>query len=65
MRYNLEPPLVALALGLVLANTGALPALAALSSAHGASRGGDGLCRCHDRLLRASATCPLFAPAGG
>ncbi len=40
-----------------------LPGVAALSSAHAASRTGDGLCRRHNRLLRASATCPLFAPA--
>ncbi len=40
----------------------ALPALAALSSAHAASRTGDGLCRRHDRLLRASASCSSFAP---
>ncbi len=41
----------------------ALPGLAALSSAHAASRAMDGLCLHHERLLRASATCPLFTQA--
>ena len=39
-----------------------MPGLAALSSAHGASRAGDGLCLVHDRLLRSSARCGLFQP---
>ena len=39
-----------------------LPGLAALSSAHGASRADDGLCVLHDRMLRASASCGQFEP---
>jgi hypothetical protein len=37
-----------------------LPGLSSLGSAHGANRTGDGLCRRHDRYLRATASCPLF-----
>jgi hypothetical protein len=39
-----------------------LPMLAALSSAHASSRADDGLCQRHQRLVRASASCPLHAP---
>jgi len=38
----------------------ALPALAALSSANGAARADDGLCRQHDRHVRAGAHCAAF-----
>lgn len=41
-----------------------LPALASLSSAHGSSRGDDGLCLRHDRYVRATATCPAHAVLG-
>jgi hypothetical protein len=40
-----------------------LPGLAALSSAHAASRAGDGYCSRHDRHLRATALCSAFATA--
>ena len=40
-----------------------IPGLATLSSAHGASRAGDGLCLLHDRLLRSSARCASFKAA--
>ena len=43
----------------------ALPALAALSSAHGASRAGDGYCSRHDRYLPATASCAVFSSARG
>ncbi len=39
----------------------AMPALASLSSAHGANRADDGLCALHDRYVRASAVCASFA----
>jgi hypothetical protein len=38
-----------------------LPGLAALSSAHGASRSDDGTCARHDRYVAASAGCASFA----
>ena len=36
--------------------------LGVLSSGFGATRAGDGRCRRHDRLLRATASCDAFAP---
>ncbi len=36
--------------------------LGVLSSGFGATRAGDGYCRRHDRLLRATASCDAFAP---
>ncbi len=39
---------------------GGIPGIATLSSAHGASRTGDGLCGLHDRYLRETATCGAF-----
>jgi hypothetical protein len=39
-----------------------LAGLASLSSGHGASRAGDGLCRHHDRYVRATALCASLAP---
>jgi hypothetical protein len=41
----------------------ALPGLSSLSSAYGAVRADDGLCRVHDRYLAASYRCDRFDAA--
>jgi hypothetical protein len=38
------------------------PGLAALSSAHAASRADDGYCAHHDRYVQPTARCPIFVP---
>ncbi|MBB3175112.1 hypothetical protein FHR90_002961 [Endobacter medicaginis] len=41
----------------------ALPGLRTMSSAFADSRGDDGICRRHDLLLRATASCPEHQPS--
>jgi hypothetical protein len=38
-----------------------LPGMGSLSSGHGATRAGDGLCGLHDRFVAATARCAAFA----
>jgi hypothetical protein len=42
-----------------------LPGIAALSSAHAASRADDGFCQRHDRYLPATAGCPWYTDDRG
>jgi hypothetical protein len=38
--------------------------MTSMGSAHGSTRGGDGLCDRHELYLPANASCADFAPAG-